>query len=94
MSKEVKMLNWRCHTPRLMEEILINPGCAILVQPLRILLSILGEVAQRAIELDDPELNLLMLRLTLYGAADPLLKEEYDPDAFAKVEAIIAKATE
>ncbi len=88
---ENNKLEWRCHTPRLFSEILLNPGCRILVQPLRILLSILGEVAQKAIELDDPHLHLLMLRLTLYSSADPE-SDDYDPDIFKKTEAAINKA--
>ncbi len=84
-------LNWRCHIPKLFAEILNNDTAAILAVPLQITLGILGEVAQRAIELDDPELHLLMLRLTLYSSADPS-SDEYDPDVFKKTEAaIIAK---
>ncbi len=78
-----KMLDWKCHTPRLFEEILTNPGALTLKIPLKILLLILGEVAQRAIELDDHELNCLMIRLTLFTCADPL-SEDYDEDAVRK----------
>lgn len=92
MSK-TQRLDWKCHTPRLFEEVLCNKGAAILKIPLKILLGILGEVAQRAIELDDPRLNLLMLRLTLFSCADPS-SDDYDPDIFSKTEAAIAKATE
>ncbi len=61
---------WSCHTPNLLCEILCNPGMDIMTKPLQIFGHILSEVADRAIELDDPRLNLLMLRLTLYEAAD------------------------
>ncbi len=81
MSK--KRLDWKCHTPRLFEEILTNPGTSILQIPLKILLSILGEVAQRAIELDDDVLNSLMIRLTLFSCADPL-SEDYDEEVVRK----------
>ena len=79
MAKTTPTLNWRCHTPRLVDEILLNPGTSALKQPLIIFRSILAEVAQRAIELNDDKLNLLMLRLTLYDCADPLC-ENYNPD--------------
>lgn len=80
---ETDRLDWKCHTPRLFEEVLENPGTSALWIPLRILLSILGEVAQRAIELDDRELNRLMIRLTLFSCADPL-SEDYDKELVRK----------
>ncbi len=89
--KEITHLNWRCHTPRLFEEMLINPGMTVFVQPLQIFKGILVQVAQRAIELDDDKLNLLMLRLTLYDCSDPQL-ENYDPDAISRLETAIAEA--
>lgn len=78
-------LHWRCHTPRLFEEILLNPGCSALQQPLIIFRLILTEVAQRCIEVNDDKLNLLMLRLTLYECADPM-SENYNPDIIAQLE--------
>lgn len=84
MGDKTEKLNWRCHTPRLFEEILVNEGCAILHQPLRILLGILSEVAERAIELDDAKLHALMIRLTLYSCADPL-NEDYDGERVKEV---------
>ncbi len=78
-------LKWKCHTPKLFEEILLNPGTGMLKQPLNVFRSILVEVAQRAIELNDDELNLLMIRLTLYDCADPLC-ENYNPDIIRKLE--------
>jgi len=61
---------WSCHTPNLLTEILNNPGTGILRVPFNIFGKMLAEVADRAIILDDPELNILMLRLTLYEVAD------------------------
>lgn len=78
-------LDWRCHTPRLFEEMMINPGMEVFSAPLRIFRGILTEVAQRAIELDDDKLSLLMLRLTMYDCADPQ-HENYDPKAFERLE--------
>jgi len=61
---------WSCHTPNLLNEALTNKGMYALEKPFQIFARILGEVAERAIKLDDPELNILMLRLTLYDIAD------------------------
>lgn len=69
--KKLEAMSWRCHTPNLLEEILKNPGTGILQVPLKLFGQMLGEVADRAVQLNDPELNRLMLRLTLYSAADP-----------------------
>ena len=66
-------MQWKVHTPRLLEEVLENPQCAIMHIPINIFANLLHEVGERAVELDDPQLNALMLRLTLYEAADPYL---------------------
>lgn len=65
------MPKWKVHTPNLMREVLQNPGTGMLTQPINILARLLGQVAERAIELNDPELNQLMLRLALYEQGDP-----------------------
>lgn len=90
---ETTKLKWKCHTPRLFEEILLNPGTSALRQPLIIFRSILTEVAQRAIELNDDKLNLLMLRLTLYECADPLC-DSYNPEIIRQLEARIEQSRE
>jgi hypothetical protein len=64
-------LEWKVHTASLLSEVLNNKGAAILAQPLNIFGRLLAQVAERAAELDDPELNILMLRLTLYEQGDP-----------------------
>lgn len=69
-----KAQEWKIHTTRLLEEILINPQMAALVVPINIFQRVLAEVAERAIELDDDTLNRLMLRLTLYDQGDPYSK--------------------
>ena len=69
MSDEV---HFKCDTPALLQEIMTgvvdNPksGAHILKIPLLILNNYLGQVAQRAAELDDPQLNILMLEMKLY----------------------------
>lgn len=64
-------IEWKVHVPHLLSEILCNSGAQALETPLRILGSLLHDVAARAAEIDDPALNLLMLRLTMYEAGDP-----------------------
>lgn len=67
-------LPWKIHTRLLIEETMGNPNLWALKQPFQIFYQVLQEVAGRAIELNDPELNLLMARLTLYDQADPTSK--------------------
>lgn len=69
---------WLVQTDELFEEILNNSGTEILRMPLQILLGILKEVAQRASEINDVELNKLMIRLALYGISDYKDKEHYN----------------
>lgn len=53
-------------TSSLIGQVFDNPGTAIMKIPFRTLLFLLAKVANRAIQLDDPELNSLMIRLNLY----------------------------
>ncbi len=52
--------------PGLLDEVLNNPTCSILYQPIGITKGILRELAQLAIDIDDDRLHILMLRLGLY----------------------------
>lgn len=72
-----KIYHFRCHVPNLLQEIglLRLEGIGILKVPLNIFQGYLVKVAQRAIELDDPELNILMLEMAMYeGTPAGLLK--------------------
>lgn len=60
---------WKVDTPSLLKEIMNNPCTEILKIPLNIFQGILTQIAIRAIELDDKELNKLMIRLALYDGA-------------------------
>lgn len=80
-----KHLDWKVHTPNLLQEVLSNNTTAILKKPLQILGHLLADVAARAIELDDPKLNHLMCRLALYSVADPSSKD-YSPRKLKIVE--------
>lgn len=62
---------WRVHTSNLLMEILNNPGAGALAVPINILGKLLSKVGERAIELDDKELNKLMIQLSIYSVADP-----------------------
>jgi hypothetical protein len=77
MKNKKTALHWKVHTPNLLKEILGNPGTGILNKPIYFLGQLLAAVAERAIILDDPILNGLMLRLTLYEQGDPSHPEYY-----------------
>ena len=70
--KDEDTVHFKCDTPALLQEIMTgvidNPksGAHILKIPLQILGNYLGQVAQRAAEIDDPKLNILMLEMKLY----------------------------
>jgi hypothetical protein len=82
--RNVKTAQWKVYTPGLVREILSNDGTEILRMPLQIFMGILYKVAERASELNDPELNRLMLRLALYAIADPKSKS-YDPKEVSRL---------
>jgi hypothetical protein len=77
-------LQWRVHVPNLLSEIMSNHGMGILSKPLTIFGRILAEVGDRAIELNDPELNALMCRLTIFTVSDPL-SPDYQPDEVSEL---------
>lgn len=71
---------WRCNTPQLLKEIqlLSFNGGGIMRIPLQGFAFILSEVADRAVQLNDPILNGLMCRLALYESADQNQRDKYD----------------
>ena len=75
MNNKVFLTEWKCHTPRLLEEILMNPGTELLLRPIQLFGKMLSNVAERASQLNDPILNKLMCQLTLYEVADPYSNE-------------------
>lgn len=64
-------LPWRVHTPNMLKESLGNPGMSAMNIPFQVFGDLLYQVAERAAEINDPVMNALMMRLTLYEAADP-----------------------
>lgn len=73
---ETKKLEWSVNTAAFLSEIgNHNNQMAIMARPLEIFSAILYEVGERASELNDPILNGLMCRLSIYAVAD-----QYSPD--------------
>ena len=79
-----RALRWRVHVAKLLAEIMVNPACNTMKQPLLIFYDLLRAVDKRAIELDDPQLNRLMVQLTLYSVADPA-SADHDPNLVAEL---------
>ena len=61
-----KKLYFNVDVPQLIKEISNNNEVACLSVPLTILQKKLRKLTERAIELDDPELNIIMLEMKLY----------------------------
>lgn len=78
-------LRWKVNTGNLFREILSNPGAEELTSSLRILSSKLAEIGERAVVLDDPVLNQLMIELAIYSVGDQE-SEDYDRKVVEKVE--------
>lgn len=79
-------VEWKCHFPRLMKEIMdCNPTAGVLYVPVNLMMGMISRVASRAAKLNDPIMNDLMCKLTLYESADPSSKE-YDPEMMKIVE--------
>lgn len=76
--------SWTCHTPNLLKEILNNPSCWILTRPLQIFGRQLFQVAEIAARINDPELNKMMVIMTLYECANPE-SPNYDQELCDKV---------
>ena len=65
-----ELVSFRVDTLALLVEITDNalaPKMGVLQKPINIFKNLLAEVAERAIQINDPELNILMLRLALYN---------------------------
>lgn len=73
-------LYWKIHLPNMLQEIAQNggPGVYTLKIPLQILGSILYELGEVASEINNPQLNAIMMQLTIYSIADPE-SSEYKP---------------
>ena len=59
-------LHFNIDVPQLITEISSNNSTWALTKPLEVLQTKLALIAKRAIEIDDPELNVLMLETKLY----------------------------
>lgn len=73
--------DWKVNTPQLYKEIVeCMKGGEILRTPLRIMMCILGELATYAIKKNDPELNVLMMRLALYDIPPSKVQDYIDAE--------------
>lgn len=89
--KKTEQLEFRIHIPNLLKEITDNgfgamPNGGLLFIPMNQFRIWLLQVSQRALELNDPKLNLLMCRGAMYAESDPADKENYDPSIIGKLE--------
>lgn len=80
---KVEKLEFSVHLPNIISEMVQNgrhnKDFAALLIPILTTYDLLKRVAQRAIEVDDPELNKLMCKLTLYSCCDPQ-SADYDEE--------------
>lgn len=65
----VKKMKFDVHLPNLLAEVLNNETCWVLKTPIEITRGVLSELAQLAIEIDNPKLHIMMLRLGLYDCS-------------------------
>jgi len=89
-------VGFRVDTMGLLNEICdcgLDRRMGVLKQPMNIFKNILGEVAERAIELNDPRLNILMLKLALYEVAPNEIPSaiEYQMDLIKQAESLQRK---
>lgn len=59
-------LSWKCDLPAFLKEVHDGSKTSPYSVTFNILFKILGVLSQRAIELNDPALNIIMLNLSLY----------------------------
>ena len=60
-------MQWKINLPGMLLEVLDNnPGMGILYRPFQIMFGLFAKLAGRALELNDPELNGIMMSLNLY----------------------------
>lgn len=79
-------LEWKCNTPALLKEIVnCHPSPGPLPRAVQIFANILYEVGKRSAELNDPVLNHLMCRLSIYEIADQY-NINYDKKAVKEIE--------
>ena len=79
---------WKSDLPRLLNEIMTNPTCSILFQPINITKNLLGQLAEYAMELNDTKLNCFMISLGLYERSEETLKylEKHKFEFYKEVE--------
>jgi hypothetical protein len=89
--KKERGMYWKCNIPSFFSEVVNgHPSPGPLPGGFKVLSSILGELADVALEIDDPRLHLMMCRLSLYSIADQY-SGDYDSDIFKNLEDEIEK---
>lgn len=92
MTKKNLKLQWKVHTRNLFMEIIeYNTQTSILKRPMQMTWNLLLQVEEAAIRINDPELNQLMCRLTIYTMSDPE-HSDYDPKLLEKVAKLAEEA--
>lgn len=81
---------WKVHSYRLLKEIVDCSGIGIFEKPLSIFGKLLAAVGERAAEINDPQLNALMCRLTIYTVADPD-SPDYNPELLEEISRLAKK---
>lgn len=80
-------MEWRVNLPQFLKEVFDHYPSeqgGIFISPVRILQGLLIELTERASEINDPVLNALMCRLSLYAEADPYDKINYNHEILSK----------
>lgn len=91
--KYMDSMGWRVHVPNLLNETLINKGTWILNIPFQIFGRLLFNVGEIAARINDPELNEMMCRLTIYSIADPT-SSDYDDEAVKEISKLAKESRE
>jgi hypothetical protein len=85
---KTKKHGFKIHTPNFLKEVTDNAlgatNMGVLKVPMNVFRKYLVKVAERAVELNDPVMNKLMVDMTLYEVADPESKD-FDRSVIEKV---------
>ena len=85
-NEKLTMADWKLDYPSFIEELFTtatkhkDSGLAIMKIPIQLLNHFIYEITKRATELDDPKLNIIMLKMNLYevphNEIDNIIKEQ------------------
>ena len=84
--------DWKVNTPGLLAEIVeCNPSASIFATPFNILKGLLAELAAYGAKKNDPELNVILLRLALYDVPKAKIQDAINAER-AKMKRTTRKA--